>query len=88
VLIQGKVNNVTTSKIVSGNSAVFLADSKSVMFTFDVAAPLVNSASLLSLNSNNSSTSSTSSTPTANDLALEDPNTVNSSPFGSLGIGV
>jgi hypothetical protein len=89
LLIQGKVNNVTTSKIVSGNSAVFLADSKSVMFTFDVAAPLVNSSSLLLSNSNSSSTSSTSSTTTATDLALEDPNTTNSSPFfNSLGIGV
>src|SRR4051794_36521009 len=38
VLIAGKVNNVTTTKTTANNQVVFLADSKSVMFTFDVAA--------------------------------------------------
>jgi hypothetical protein len=35
VLIPSKVNNVTTTKVTSSNQVVFLADSKSALFTFD-----------------------------------------------------
>jgi hypothetical protein len=47
VLIPAKVNNVTTTKTTSSNQVVFLADSKSALFTFDTVAPLA-SASLAS----------------------------------------
>lgn len=57
VLIPGSVNNVTTAKSTSTNQVVFLADSKSALFTFDTLAPVVTSAPA----------------PTANDVALEDP---------------
>ncbi len=35
LLIPGKVNDVTTAKVESSNQVVFLADSKSALFTFD-----------------------------------------------------
>ena len=35
VLIQGGVNDVTTTKATSSDQIVFMADEKSVMFTFD-----------------------------------------------------
>lgn len=89
LLIKGKVNNVTTSKIVSGNKGVFLADGKSVMFTFDAAPPVVTSPSTLVLTQSSTSTSPSTTTTTANDLALEDPNVGNTSPFSQpLGVGV
>jgi hypothetical protein len=48
VLIPSKVNNVTTTKVTSSNEVVFLADSKSALYTFDtlassaLASPLAN----------------------------------------------
>jgi hypothetical protein len=85
VLIQGKVNNVTTSKVISGNHAVFLADGKSVMFEFDVAPPIV--APVFSATvSSFSATSSPASDPTASDLAFEDPASVNGALFSSQGL--
>jgi hypothetical protein len=71
LLIKGKVNNVTTTKLTSSNQVVFLADSKSVLFTHDVPAPVANSVSTAA-GLNLLTSASTSSTPTANDLALED----------------
>jgi hypothetical protein len=66
LLIQGSVNNVTTTKLTSSNQIAFLANSKSVLFTFDTTAPTVNSASASNLN-----LLSPTSGPTANDLAIE-----------------
>jgi len=48
VLIQGKVNNVTTTKATSTNQVAFMANSKSVLFTFDTPAPLATSSALVS----------------------------------------
>jgi membrane-bound inhibitor of C-type lysozyme len=86
VLIPGKVNNVTTAKVTSSNQVVFLADSKSALFTFDVAPPAVTSTFVASASSF-SVASSTGGGPTSNDLALEDPNLVNGARFGSLPLG-
>lgn len=74
LLIKGKVNNVTTTKMTSSNQVAFLANSKSVLFTFDVAAPIVNSFSTTA--GLNLLSSSQTTGPTANDLALEDPSLV------------
>jgi hypothetical protein len=41
VLISGKVNNVTTTKVTSSNQIVFMASGKSVMFEFDAPPPPV-----------------------------------------------
>jgi hypothetical protein len=52
VLIPSKVNNVTTTKVTSSNQVVFLADSKSAIYTFDTLAmsalssPLANDLAL------------------------------------------
>jgi hypothetical protein len=86
VLIPGKVNNVTTAKVTSTNEIVFLADSKSVKFTFDPLAPVVTS-SFTAAAFNSSSTTSSTNSPTANDLALSDPNLVKNAKFGSLSLG-
>lgn len=86
LLIKGKVNDVTTAKFVSGNQVVFLANSKSVIFTFDVAPPILNSTFIASTFSTAPSSSSTSSGPNANDLAIEDPNLVNGTLFGIQGL--
>lgn len=56
VLIPGKVNNVTTAKVTSTNQIAFLANSKSVLFTFDTPTPPITSSALVS---------STPSTPPA-----------------------
>jgi hypothetical protein len=85
LLIKGKVNNVTTSKVVSGNQAVFLADGKSVIFQFDAAPPPITNSLTVSTFSN--PTTSTSGSPTANDLALEDPNLIQNAPSGSPSLG-
>jgi hypothetical protein len=84
VLIPGKVNNVTTTKVTSSNQVVFLADGKSVLFTFDVVTPpVVTSSFTVSA----FSSLSTSSSPTANDLAFADPNLVKNAKLGSLSLG-
>jgi hypothetical protein len=86
LLIQGKVNNVTTSKVISGNNAVFLADGKCVMFQFDAAPPIVTPLVTMSA-STFSAPDSPGSGPTANDLAFEDPNLVNGASVTSEGVG-
>jgi hypothetical protein len=73
LLIKGKVNNVTTAKAASSNQVVFLADSKSVLFTFDVAPPVVTSSLIPSASSLSASNPSTSGSASASNLALEDP---------------
>ena len=84
VLIPGKVNNVTTTKVTSSNQVVFMADGKSVLFTFDVVAPpVVTSSFTVSA----FSSSLTSSGPTASDLAFADPNLVKNAKFGSPSLG-
>ncbi len=87
LLIKGKVNNVTTAKVISSNKVVFLADSKSVLFTFDVAPPAANFAFAASALNIAPSSSSTSSGPTSNDVAIEDPNLVNDALFGLQPLG-
>jgi hypothetical protein len=39
VLIKGSVNNVTTTKVTSSDQIVFMADQKSVLFSFDTSTP-------------------------------------------------
>jgi hypothetical protein len=82
VLIPGKVNNVTTTKTTSTNQVVFLADSKSAIFTFDTLMMAVSFASEGNLILDDPTTPSTTST-TATDIALTDPDTTD--PFIALG---
>lgn len=76
VLIPGKVNNVTTTKQTSNNEVVFLAGSKSVLFTFDATPPLTNSISSFATFSTLQSNSDSSTSATDN--AFSDPNLLNS----------
>ncbi len=87
LLIKGKVNNVTTAKVTSSNQIVFLADSKSVLFTFDVAPPVVTSTFVASASSFSAPSPPVSSSPTANDLALEDHAVVNDAILSIQGLG-
>jgi len=88
VLIPGKVNDVTTTKVTSSNQVVFMAGSKSVKYTFDPPAPVITSAPSLAFSSSNTSTSSSTSTTTAKDLAIEDPTVLNTTPLSqTLGSG-
>jgi hypothetical protein len=86
LLIKGKVNNVTTSKVISGNHAVFLADGKSVMFTFDVAPPIIAPVVTATVSSFSAPSPPASGGSTAIDLAFEDPNLVNGAIFSSDGL--
>jgi beta-glucanase (GH16 family) len=63
VLIPGGVNNVTTTKSTSTNQIAFLANSKSVLFSFDTPAPVVNAPASNLLLASASSSSSQSGPP-------------------------
>jgi hypothetical protein len=86
LLIQGKVNNVTTSKVISSNKAVFLADGKSVMFTFDVAPPVVSPSFTAMASSFSTPNPPASSGQTAGGLAFENPTLVNGALSGISGL--
>jgi len=86
LLIQGKVNNVTTSKVISSNKAVFLADGKSVMFTFDVAPPVVSPSFTAMASSFAIPSPSAGSGQTAGGLPFENPTLVNGALSGISGL--
>jgi hypothetical protein len=71
-LIAGKVNNVTTTKQTSNNEVAFLADSKSVIFSFDAPAPVTLQAPLSLLVTGDVTDSGGATEPTPTEISFQD----------------